>query len=228
VVGVQHFYSLDTAGIWDKADLIYVLAVRDSVDALINWVNPSAGTYDLVGIGNPFGCPFTEYSGYSGNNGNYFITNYNPSIHATNYSLNSGCFAAYIKGTLTSSRVAGGLTDGTNDIVIYTNSFGVSSVAINDEGFVDGDVGNLYIANRQGSSDIDIWIDGFKTDGTESSTSIPNDILDLGAFNDGQGPLASGEIMSLYYFGGGLTDSQATSLGTIWETYMDALGQGEL
>jgi hypothetical protein len=54
--------ALVASGVWDKLDVLYMLAAADSQAALVNWVNP--GTYDGTLVDTP---TFTADEGFTGN-----------------------------------------------------------------------------------------------------------------------------------------------------------------
>lgn len=86
--------ELKDAGIWDKLDLLYILAVGAAGNALINWIDP--GTDDLTAVNSPV---FTANRGYTGDG----VTSY----------LDTGIAGNALTNFLQNSAIAGiwALTD---------------------------------------------------------------------------------------------------------------------
>ena len=82
---------LKLSGVWYKLDAFYIFAAKDSISALINWVNP--GTYNATLTNAP---TFTADRGYTGNGSNAFVdSNFNPTTASSpKFVQDSACIFA--------------------------------------------------------------------------------------------------------------------------------------
>jgi hypothetical protein len=88
----QLIVDLKSSGIWNKLDIFYVFANNGSQEfATLNWKNPLL--YQCSLINSP---SFTTNVGFQGNGINSYInTNYNPSVHAVNFTLDSHSYGGF-------------------------------------------------------------------------------------------------------------------------------------
>jgi hypothetical protein len=98
----QLVVDLKDGGIWSKLDSFRVYATDgDSSYALIDWKRLVMCT----AVNSP---TFTTNVGYRGNGTSAYInSNYNPSLHAVNLSLNSASIFAYISVSRTVGQIQG-------------------------------------------------------------------------------------------------------------------------
>ena len=222
--------DLKAAGVWAKADIIYVFAqeVNSAGEALINWKNP--GTFNAT---NTTSLSFTANEGFTGvsSTTEYMSTNYNPSTQATNFALNSATLSVYSRSELSGMETVLGVFDGTSDLELMPNYSGVFNAPLNAGAAVstatpatDG----LITASRTSSSNTDFYTDGTYIDSdTGASNTIPNGVIYMFAHNvSGTASYPMDGQLSFIFIGSSLTSTQVTNMNTAVEKYMDAMGKG--
>lgn len=230
-------YSLDTAGLLDKMDLLYILANNNSYNANINWINPSTFTLTDPETTNP---QFFRYQGYRGNGSSmYLSTNYTPYNHETKVSTNSVTLGVWMLDWGSNRNVAAGTNDSYSvrtEIQVYgsgSNSYprGFANSAGNptNPSTAIGAEAGLHIITRRSSSDNEYYCNNVSiatSTAASSTNSSQNDICILAkSLYNGPGAEAffSGRLSIVFYMAG-ITDNEASVLFTIFDTYMTAIG----
>jgi hypothetical protein len=226
-------YSLDTcdfaggASVWDRMDLFYVLATKDSVDSYINWVDP--GVFNLTNPGTTT-YDFVKYQGITGSGDDYLSTNYDAANDATNFTLNSGTVGAYSRTNVNGNYSPLGIVNG-NRIRILSRSGGNMSTYINSSNILTTATSTalgLQLATRTASNVVENYINGASLGaGTGANNEIPaGDIYILSYNNNGTAAYFYPGQLSIVFMMNGVTDAEAAAINTIIETYMDAIGVG--
>jgi hypothetical protein len=167
-------YSLDTAGFWDRTDVLYVFAAHNSTDALINWKNP--GTYNAD---NPTATTWTQWEGFQGDGtADYISTNWTPD-GTGNYKLDDAAIGIYLRideqqddryvygavstGTNNYFRVRS-TTDGLGGAINSSSTFAAAGSTISS---------GLWINTRRASNITESYRNGeSKDEDTDLSTSL--------------------------------------------------------
>lgn len=218
------FVSLVAEGLWTKADLIYLLSqsTNDDGEALVNAVSP--GTYD----GTAYNAPtFESLAGFTGDGATTYIdTNFNPTTHGVNYTLNSASFAVYVLTDVDENSVDIGIDDGNNDAFLYSRYI-TCNTRINDSGSdfnTNADSRGFYIVSRTASNARAAYKNGaLLGSDTRVSTALPNVNFGVMArinFLGGQGQYVTRQIGGIVYIGGGLDATEQLALTTAVNTYM--------
>jgi len=188
-------YSLDSAGFWDRMDLLQVYAIHNYTDALINWINPGTLTATLMeGLGSD---DFTRWRGFTGDGTGYISTNYAPGTHGVNFTQNDATYGVYVRNTVIESRAVLGIY-GSNvysslQVGSTENSFtGKINHAYNDGVFVYNitDAAGFYLVTRTSSTYSAVYKNGslFGTS-NDASVAIESDpvllMLTMGPYNYG-------------------------------------------
>lgn len=102
--------ALQSGGVWDQLDCLYILAAHDAQAARLNWI---ARQYDMTAFNAP---AFTVDRGYTGDGtSSYLGSSYNPTLGGTKLAQDSASVAAWIGTEQTSSTArdasAGGRTN---------------------------------------------------------------------------------------------------------------------
>lgn len=220
--------SLVDGGYWARMDLFYVMANKAEADALLMWLDPDAGTFDLVetGAGD---LTFTTYEGFTGDGTNYLTTNYNASTEATNFTLNSGSGLIYVRDDQQTASVFGS-TAAVNPYIHLTVRYTDNTLyAKINEGTgltaANSDSRGFYIISRTASDAMEVYKNGSSiVSGNPAVDAIPNaNILLLTRISSGTKVTHQ---ISIFAIMNGVDDTDATAINTIIETYMDALGKG--
>jgi hypothetical protein len=227
-------YSLDSAGYWDRMDVLYVFANDDGTDALINWINP--GTFNAD---NVHSTAFTAWQGFTGDGSNdYISTNYIPSSDGTNYIQNSGSVGIYIRSNIAEGyNVFGAHETAPTAIDTYLNPYdetpGWHLSRLNDASNTSGAQINantsmgLWILSRNASNSVKIyWKNSQEDSETDASTGVNTiEFWILGA-NPAYNSYSSHEV-SIFFIMNGIADAtEAGKINTIIERYMDSLYKG--
>lgn len=220
--------SLVTRGYWTRMDGLWVLANNTEANALINWLNPSAGTYDLVETGAG-SLTFTRFSHVVSDGTNYYTSNMDLSSEASNFALNDGTIAVYIRDNSQQGGSAIGVVDATSQTRItardYADTFygrlnastSLSNASTNSSGF--------WQLTRTASNATEIYRAGASFDSeTDASNTVPSG-ADFKVFTRDASTMVTHQI-SIVYIMDGISDNAADSIDNYFETYMDNIGAG--
>lgn len=216
------FRSLVDSSFWDRIDWWYVLAQNTEAGALLNIVDPG-GDFDATNVSST---QFDSYEGFTGDGtADYLTSNFNPAnATSPNYVLNSGTVGAYSRTDIQeSSDLIGNASISIRLMPWYNgNTYYRVNQSASSSTSSTASLG-LYIATRRGASDVEAYKNGVSISSATTSS----------------GAIASGEIwilhsssfygtrqVSIAFMMDGVTDTEAASLNTIIETYMDAIGKG--
>jgi len=213
---------------WDSLDIFYWFAQEDTNDTKINWVNP--GTHTATLIGPP---TFTAFQGYAGGTGKVINTNYNPTSHGNNYTLNDASMGCYIRTDISEAAVDMGADDDANKTDAYfmtrwTNDRAyIQFNGTSQEYASNDDSRGMYIANRTAANIQDLYKNGEKIiDGTGASVALPDlNIYVLGVSGVG-GYVQSDKQVSCAFAGAGLSQTAITKITDAIEACMDSMGVG--
>lgn len=113
----QTIRRLKSHGIWQKLDVLWVMAAHDSQAARLNWKGNSS--FDLTAVNSP---TFTADRGYAGNGStSYLNTNWVPSSSAVRYVQNDAMVFQYLNAgddTVSDARVPTGTFGATGDVYV--------------------------------------------------------------------------------------------------------------
>jgi len=225
--------ALKNAGVWDKLDLLYVMAGEQENFARLNWKAPAS--FELANSGTP---TFTSNKGFSNGGGsNYLDTTFNFSTDGDSYTLNdAGTFVAFpIMSTTseTNNRVYGNEEPTSANFLSPRIDVDGSSSAnrnwINGSDYQDPttaldfhkDKHTIFFQNRTDAStanyrSTDLTIDDVKSaeDTASNSSSLLNDNLVLlqskGAY------LESTATIGLFGLGSSLTAVEMAAVETAY------------
>jgi hypothetical protein len=220
----QLLLDLKAGGIWSKLDSFRVYATDgDSSYALIDWKRLVMCT----AVNSP---TFTTNVGYRGNGTSAYInSNYNPSLHAVNLSLNSASIFAYISVSRTFGQIQGyqGAT-GTNDqFLMAAGSYPYGESWLNSATYVvNGITGvGFQLVNRLDANTLNVYYQGVlqNTNSSANSGSVTNrTIWDFGANNGGAGFLFSDTGNAIMGYGANLNAEQS-DFNTAVNNYINSL-----
>lgn len=213
------------SGYWARADVGYWLAVKDETDALINIIDPTAGTYDLV-EGGAGSLTFLPYEGFTGDNVNYFNTSWNPSTDASNYALNSASLLIYIGNDTESATSVMGMDESNDAYINPTNSSNTYFARVNTTTSMSSARSyystGLWAATRTASNATAFyWNEEPLFEASFESTAIPNADLYLHSRN---GTTMSGYQIRLAFVFDGLSSSEIIEVGKIIRQALKDLG----
>jgi len=220
------FASLVSGGLWAKADLIYLLSqsTNGGGEALVNAKLP--GTYN----GTAYNAPtFTALEGFTGDGASTYIdTNFNPTTHGVNYTLNSASFCIYVLTDVDENSVDMGLDDGNNDAFLYSRNI-TCNTRINDSGTdfnTNANSQGFYVVSRTASNARATYKNGALLGAdTRVSTALPDvnfSILARLNSSPGIGQYSSRQVGGIVLIGGGLDATEQLNLTTAVNTYMTA------
>lgn len=173
----QFILDLKAASIWTKFDRLWLFANQDATAALM----------DIKALENatPVNAPaFTAGRGYAGNGStSYLNTNFVPSTHGVNYTLNSALMAAEVVsvGAIQGSAIMGMSINGVATTQIFPrfsdgNAYGdVNSNSAGDMAAVNANAdGALFMVQRTASNAAALYRNNVLLDDTAAaSTSLP-------------------------------------------------------
>jgi len=223
--------GLVSDGVWAKLGVVWVYAshTNGAGEALINWKLP--GTFDATAYNAP---TFTAYEGFLGNGTTQYIDcNWNPSVSGVNYTQNSASMIIYVRTNIAADgqHGIGNAADFKNIFILPKYTIDNSYIRTNDATTISGansDGSGMFINTRTASTVNKLYKNKVAIiNATSVSTGMPTHLAYCLAINDDD--VATGfraDQVSMYAFGGGMTQTQVTNLTTYYEAAMDALGKG--
>lgn len=212
--------SLQTAGVWERLDALYLTAAHDEQAARLNW--RGSGAQDLTNIN---GCTHDPDRGLQGDGATSYLNTALAGNAADNYSRDSAFCGIWslsnssnnawhdisgAGGMYINSRAASG------SAAVRCNNSGAASVAAP----VSDSLGMTAI-NRNSATEFQLWRNtellGTATNASEALTSA---VFWVGRNSTNY----SGRKLSAIAIGGGLTDAQYLALYAAIRTYLVALG----
>lgn len=226
--------GLKVNNLWTKMKAVYPFVTDKSLQAdmaaqmKFNLVNPqdSDAAFRLAFSGGwTYSTNGAQPNGTNGYADTKFIPNNNSILNSSHLSYYSrtdangtqveiGC-----QGSTTNYQLLEIRTSGTTYALINQNTLTPS--------FADANSIGMYIANRQGASDMDAWKNGVKiADTTASSSSMPDTKLYIGAYNaNGTTLYFSTKQCAFATIGDGLTDAEALILYNLIQAYQTTLSR---
>ncbi len=223
--------GLKTDGIWTKLDRMWLFAIENSTEALIDIVTSTAATV----VGAP---TFTANRGYTGvdqaSPTAYLNSNYITSVNGVQYTQNSAHLSIW--SVTNTASVNGGACIGVDD--------GVTSNGIYDT-YIDGNcyfrcndapqsgaagvppsMTGHFIANRTGASASQGYRNGalFASPNQTSGALVASFMAVLAQNSSGGVALGTPQQIAMASLGAGLTGTDATNLYNRLRTYMTAVG----
>lgn len=219
-------YSLDTAGYWDRMDILYVLASHTEADGLINWISPSEYTATNVSS-----TTWAQWIGFTGDGtADYLNTNWNPSTDGVNYTQDDGSVGIYVSQDIQEDNVyVFGAYNGTNQTYFRPRSTtgGLGGAINSNLTFAAAGVSTavgLWIVTRTASNATEVYQDGTSMDSdTDASVGLPNN--DMGILNRIGGNGFSSNTVMLFFAMDGMTDAEAIEISDIINIYITAIAQ---
>lgn len=199
--------NLKAAGIWNKLDVLYVFALGSAgADPIydyfrtLNWKNPDLYQATLV---NSF-LRGTQGIQRNGASLSYVDTNFVPSIHGVNYTLNDASRYTYRQAVSGSGAIDGTATSNNNNL---STSGGSNQNRINSTNTHSSSVATTAQAvsiNRLSSTSVKISNDATISSRTQTSTALPSE-SQLILRNGGS---YGAHRMSVYAMGAALSDAE--------------------
>lgn len=234
----QTIRQLKQHGIWQKLDVLWMLAAHDAQTARLNWKNPSQ--FALTAVNSP---TFTANRGYTGDGDSagvgtkYLTTGWTPSTNAIQFTQDSGTVGVYL--------VSGVGTNTANNNVIPFGSIGTHGSFINVWGATSNALrGRINqgstaetsstVSTRFGLSVLDrsaaSLVTGYRNGAangtfTTASAGLPTQPFSILALNNG-GTLQSyvDNQIGLAFAGASLTAAQHAALNSMVRSYLLTVG----
>ena len=222
----QLVITLKALGVWNTLDVFYAFETDgDSDFATLNWKDPDS--HQASKVNSP---TFTPNHGFTGNGTtSYLNTDWNPSIHGVNYTLNSagiGCYSS--TGVELSANFLFGASDGTGITNLNprtpTNTCGFrinQSASLN---FSNSNASGFWHLQRTASNAISIHKDGSSlSTGTTTSNQRPNQPIFLLALNNNTTPSNFAARNIGMFWAGANMNGLESAFYTAWNTYHTSL-----
>lgn len=228
-------YSLDTAGYFDRMDVLYIFANHDSAEAYTNWIKP--GTRDA----NPASTfpDWAQWYGFTGTNNDVISTNYVPSTDSVlitptgGYGKNDASAGIYIINEVFTG--ADYYSFGSYDYNFYNLQFAKTSAIASQwrinsgsatyEGSAIDAQNGMFIVSRTAPDACALYQNGASKEAVaDASLGLPtNEIRVLG----GRSPNYTTDQVAIFFLMDATANAtEAAELTDIFETYMDAIGTG--
>lgn len=221
--------SLKSAGIWTLLDECWFLAAHDSQAALLGWKRNK----DCVAVNAP---TFTANQGFAGNGTtSYLNTQFVPSLHGVQYTLNDASFGVYSRTNSASSSMADMGSRNASNVAIsmfYSNlADGSAVIAVNRGASTTtavhgaGSTG-LWVARRTASNAIQMYRNGSSVaTAANVSTALTGRAMAICArMSDATPGEFSTRQYAFAFIGASMTAQQQADLYTIVQAYMTSVG----
>lgn len=218
-------YSLDSASLWDRMDVLYIFANRNVQAAYLNWKDPTGD--DNVSDGNS--TAFTKYQGFIGDgSSDNMTTNFNPASEGVNYAQNSAAYGLYTRTNTDDQAHIFACNDGTTYVWLRPSSSDTYSARINC-----GNVGmsgtsethqGFYILTRTAADACTVYRNKalIETE-TDVSNGEPNSNVIL-LKNVDDSAYSVNEI-SIFFIMDGVSTNDRDALYDIFQRYMTRIGK---
>ena len=198
--------SLQLSGVWDNSDCLYEACMPTEQQATLNWIG---NNYSLTNVNST---TFTAYEGFTGNGTNMYLnTGFNPTLASGNYTTTSAIFGISLDSVALSSEYHG-VTDGSVNTFILPSFGGNAIIRVNSNSNATASNTNLneiFVANRQNSSQQELYVGKSRTLDAQSFNGIPNrEFYILCRNNGGTAAGFSSNTVNGAIIGGGLTQAQ--------------------
>ena len=217
--------SLVDYGYWAIMPSLHWEGMENHTDAKLNWINPSAGTYDLVETGAG-SLTHTKYQGTQGDGTNYYTFGFNPATFGV--SLNDFTIGVYLRLNIEESMYQMGADDGSDDVSLAAR-WGGNDVFARMFGGIMGvgstDSKGLWFVTRTASNEIATYKDGaLEVSDTDASSSIADGDLTILA-NSGSNQ-SSNEVLCDFTIDAGVALADVVIINRIIERLADFIGAG--
>jgi len=220
--------ALKVAGVYDKLDVLYVLAAHDGQAARLNW---KADAYNLTAVNSP---TFTADRGYAGDGATTNLTTgWIPSSNGVNFVQDSASFGIWSRTARAAASAAqlGGNGAAGGKVNLFTRFSGDLAFARVNENPEGGSVSNassdgFISADRAAAGARKTYRNGSSLGSTsQSSTTVPTVEMYLSSVNNNGTPATrSTDQLAAAFFGGSLGDAGHSAFYTALNTYMTAVG----
>jgi hypothetical protein len=222
----QLINDLKSAGIWDKLDLLYVMAAHHEQASRLTWKSP--GDFTLSPQNS---LPFTTDRGWqgdasSGASAKLHLTGWNPDTHAVNFQQDSACIFMYVNIADDNGAIGSGHGNVTGSSRCFTNSgTGIIGARVNDSTLVQFATATrtgLISGNRNGANNRQIYKDGsIVVDRTDvASTGFTNQELNV----CGRGGFSSRDRVAAFGVGASLNATEQSDLNEALFDYLQPIG----
>ncbi len=233
----QTIRQLKSHGIWQKLDVLWVMASHDAQAARLNWKAPAS--FALTEVNSP---TFTADRGYAGNGStSYLNTGWNPATNGVNYTLNSASLGAYINGGTDAANsgtaAMGALVSGQGAFFMPRGNTGGQpngnirgrlnqSVSTNEFATDISTNRGLTAIDRSGSTNTNAYKNGGSVGSSASaSSSVSSGALFIGGLNS-SGAYSNGSDFRIAeaFAGASLSAAQHAALFRISQDFFRAFG----
>ncbi|MFG1429160.1 hypothetical protein [Roseixanthobacter glucoisosaccharinicivorans] len=214
--------ALKAAGVWQRLDVLHIMAAHDAQAARLNWISSS---YDLTATNSP---TFTVDRGYQGDGATNFLTatGYDPSAGGRLLTLNSATLGAWVE--------TADVTTSTGGILVFTST-GRLQRRLNGTQYQcrvnDATSANIPVGAFTGSTGLNRSAAGAR-EFYQAGVQTLTDTVASGTVSNRLDYLAAGLPASAYsdarlaagWAGGSLTSAQQTALHAALRAYMTSVG----
>lgn len=219
--------ALVAAGIWQKLDLLYVLAAHDAQAARLNWMG--AG-YALTAVNSP---SFVADRGYVGGTNAYLASGFNAATGGVAYSQDN----AHVSVWDLTEREAGniipvGASTGTAVQLGMLHRYSTDRCAfsVNDQSstFSNGRSDGFFVGSRLSSAGRSVYRNGvLLADHVAASMAVPPLEVDLLCFKYNNGANRGywcTDRIAVFSMGAGLTFAEQAAFHAALQAYLQAVG----
>jgi len=219
--------SMVTNGYWNRADLMYWLGGNSQANSLQNWLDPSAGTFDIL-VQNS--CTWTKWEGFTGNATNMYLrTSFNMTSSVTNFALDDGTVLIYTRIDQQEDRGVYGARESGDETVnlIPRSASGYCQGNINGGSWniITTESDGLYSPSRTASNLVTVYQNGASlgTD-TDASVGLPN--AEMYILNRSAAASYSSNQVLFFMIMDGISLADHIKINGFVETLADYLGSG--
>jgi len=231
IVDFKNASLWELGAFWSGMDAVWSFAAHDQTAAPLNWIEDD---HNCTEVNSP---AFEVDRGYTGNGSDsYLNTTYNPATDAVNFTQNDASAGIYIRSDVAAgTQYDIGVREFFVTHTLYINSYTgavirgmISNIPESDIQVSVGTSVGLTVFNRTSSNNVTVYKNGAslgnfaKTSGSHTSA----DIFICGMNSDGVITSASTRQVAFGFIGRNLTANEQSTLFTLVEAYLDAIGAG--
>lgn len=219
--------SLSIASLSDVFDVMYILAGETEESSLKNLVK------NAHHCTNVHATVWTQYEGFTGDGAaDYLDTDYNPNTQGKNYVQNSASYGVYLRTNADDTGYNAGVRHAAGDSYLLvrlgsTQKFYIRINTLTNQDVTATSSQGLFMGNRSGANDFQMYINKAKTDKTQASTAVPNNKFFILCYCAAAGT-PSGYIsrqLSFFFVGKSLTELQQNAFYDAFQAYMTSNGK---
>jgi hypothetical protein len=216
----QLVIDLKTAGAWEKADTIFVLATGSNQNfARIDWRNP---THLATLVNSP---TFVTKKGFQGGGTSYINTNFNPFTEGIKYKQNNASRYIFMDTASSTGALDGCATVNTNRMIrsnVSTQTINQGSTSLTGGTFNFTNVKGMKSIHRTSDTNVELFNDTTRESRTATSSTMVNQNQFILRSGSDVTPIYGAHTISFYMMGESMISENDNTITAV-NTYLNSL-----